>query len=204
MTTEGRQDRQKIPEVLGKRDQPSPAWATGGPAWLVGSLARLLLSPQAGEEPARGLSGRSVAPAAIISPRHHLPARPPTLSLGTHRPLAAALSDTEPRSHLQAPATARPRPGRGSPVESPGPSKQEPRPPRGMPGRPRGSPRPRRGLRHRPGPRLPARPAGNWGSSPGRPSNARRRRLRSITQGAQTGKRAAGSKVKEAGSPRNA
>lgn len=80
--------------------------------------------------------GRGGARAGPLRPqrrarRHHQPAPPtarlPARSLGTHRPLAAALSATEPRSHRQAPGTA--RPGRGSLAESPGPSKQEPRPP---------------------------------------------------------------------------
>lgn len=155
MTTEGRQDRQEVPEVLGKRDQPSPAWATGGPARSVGSLARLLLSPQAGEEPARGLSGRSVAPAAIISPRHQPPACQPGPSALTGRLL--------PRSRPPNPeATAKHRQPR-APAADPWlshPALQNKshahRTPRGMPGRPRGSPRPRRERDHRLGPRLRA------------------------------------------------
>ncbi|XP_051008466.1 protein BNIP5 [Acomys russatus] len=83
---------------------------------------------RAREEPAQGPAGRSVAPAAIISPRRP-PARP-----STHRPPAAAPSFPEPRRRRPGPAELRPprpRPGRGYAAESPGPSA------RGTPGRPR-------------------------------------------------------------------
>lgn len=140
MTTEGRQDPtegSRAPEEARPTNLPQPA------------LAGLLLSPQAAaSRPPPSSSRAATRPVARHSP--------------AARSLAAALSATEPRSHRQAPAASRHRPGCSYAAESPGPSKREPRPSpapargmpgwlRGMPGRPSGTPRPRRV----PGPRLP-------------------------------------------------
>lgn len=106
MTTEGRQDPtegSRAPEEARPTNLPQPA------------LAGLLLSPQAAaSRPPPSSSRATTRPVARHSP--------------AARSLAAALSATEPRSHRQAPAASRHRPGCSYAAESPGPSKREPRP----------------------------------------------------------------------------
>lgn len=155
MTTEGRQDPTEGSRASGEARPTFPSLGYRQP--------RETSRP---DHPASPFSsGRGGARAGPLRPwrrarRHHQPraaAQAATRLPGTHRPLAATLSATEPRSHRQTPGhRARPRPGRGYAAESPGLSKQEsrPHPARGMPGRPRGAPRPRRVLGHRPRPCL--------------------------------------------------